>query len=136
MGRKPTAKPKSTASVLTAEEFRELHGKKKSLRKRSNKEINREMTESFLRQCKEAGLPNPLCEYRIYAVRKWRVDFLFARPRILAVEIEGFGHNKIIKFGKDMEKYNELTFSGIPLLRFTVKQVFSGFAVKQIKRLL
>ncbi len=54
----------------------------------------------------------------------------------LAVEIEGFGHHHLKDFRKDMEKYNELTFRRIFLLRFTVKQATDGTAIKEIQRFL
>lgn len=124
---------------MTAKEFQAKHGKKKTLRKKTNAQINKEMTESFLRQCKEIGLPIPECEYKFHPTRKWKIDFAIYVPYKmywLAVEIEGYGHNRIGNFTRDMEKYNELAFAGISLLRFTVKEVMSGKAIEQLKRIL
>lgn len=41
----------------------------------------------------------------------------------LAIEIEGYGHQKSNRFHKDMEKYNRAAIEGWRLLRFTVSQV-------------
>ena len=66
----------------------------------------------------------PIKEYKFHPVRKWRIDYFFETPaKKLAVEIEGGvwvkgRHTRGSGFVKDMEKYNELTRSGIFLLRF------------------
>ncbi len=56
----------------------------------------------------------------------------------IGVEIEGLHgrHQSIGGFLNDMEKYREITIAGIRLLRFTVKEVFDGTAIREIKRLL
>ncbi len=122
---------------MTAKDFQAKYGKQKTLRKKSNAEINAEMTASFLAQCEDAGLPKPLCEFKFHHDRKWRIDFCFVtKAKIVAVEIEGFGHHHLKDYFKDIEKYNELSHAGILLLRFTVKDVETGYAIAQIRRIL
>ena len=72
-------------------------------------------------------LPIPVREHRFHPTRKWRFDLAFIKEK-LAIEIEGgvwiIGrHNRGAGFIKDMEKYNEATFYGWKLLRFTPDDV-------------
>jgi len=86
----------------------------------------------FVKTLEGMGVPSPVREFRFHPVRQWRVDFfwdysaLFNGP--LALEVEGGAwisgrHNRPIGFAKDMEKYRELTFSGIWLLRYQPNQL-------------
>lgn len=88
------------------------------------------------KQCKIAGLPEPITEYKFHPKRKWRLDYFFPSLK-LAVEKEGAvwiggRHNHPVGFLKDVEKYNELTLSGIALMRFTPQQIQSGEAIFKI----
>jgi hypothetical protein len=54
--------------------------------------------------------------------RRWEFDIAVICCK-LAIEIEGFGHQKSNRFIRDMEKYNRLAIEGWRLLRFTPSQV-------------
>jgi hypothetical protein len=100
-------------------------------------------------QCRAVGLPEPLVDkYRFHPTRKWRLDLYWAyvMPRgmsenleDLAVEIEGGAwiggrHTRGAGFESDIEKYNELMFAGINLLRVTPAMVQDGTALGLIER--
>ncbi len=104
--------------------------------------------ELFLKQCKEAGLPEPETEHQFAKPRKWRFDFAFIvetqlllvtlRNRI-AVEIEGGlyvkgGHSRGAAYEKNLEKYNEATIRGWQLYRFSTGQVKDGTAIAFMKK--
>ena len=81
----------------------------------------------------ETGIPKPELEYRFHPTRKWRFDLAFIKEK-LAVEIEGAvlimgRHNRGAGFVKDMEKYNEATYLGWHIARFTPADVKSGKAL-------
>lgn len=52
-------------------------------------------THEFLRQIKNAGLPEPAKEYRFHPVRLWRLDFAYPEKKI-AVEIDGGGWGRVV----------------------------------------
>jgi hypothetical protein len=89
---------------------------------------------------KIAGLPQPQCEACFHPRRKWRIDYFWPEFR-LAVEIEGGvfikgRHVTGVGSVSDMEKYNFLTLYGLRLLRFTPRQVKSGYATAFIRAFL
>jgi hypothetical protein len=89
---------------------------------------------------KIAGLPRPQCEACFHPRRKWRIDYFWPEFR-LAVEIEGGVFVKgrhVTGTGSigDMEKYNFITLYGFRLLRFTPRQVRSGYATALIRAFL
>jgi hypothetical protein len=89
---------------------------------------------------KIAGLPRPQCEACFHPRRKWRIDYFWPEFR-LAVEIEGGvfikgRHVTGVGSVSDMEKYNFLTLYGLRLLRFTPRQVKSGYATAFIQAFL
>ena len=91
----------------------------------------------FIEHIKARGLPIPEKEARFHPIRRWRVDYLF-RDQKLAVEQEGGSwiggrHNRPIGYQKDMEKYNQLAMQGYWLLRFTPKEVSTGYAADVVK---
>lgn len=73
-------------------------------------------------------------EYRFHPDRRWRFDFLIGEW--LAVEVEGAPgsgrHTTYKGFTADCEKYNAAALMGFRLLRFTSKQVQSGYALETI----
>ena len=89
---------------------------------------------------KIAGLPQPQCEACFDPRRKWRIDYFWPEFK-LAVEIEGglFTRGRHVtgtgSIG-DIEKYNFLTLYGLRLLRFTPRQVKSGYAPAFIRAFL
>ena len=89
---------------------------------------------------KLAGLPSPQHEASFHPKRKWRIDYFWPQFN-LAVEVEGGVFIKgrhVTGIGSvgDMEKYNYLTLFGFRLLRFTPRQVKSGYASAFIRALI
>lgn len=72
------------------------------------------------------GIPEPLCEYRFDAVRKWRFDFAWPDNK-LAVEIDGGlfvngGHNRGAYLLQQMAKQNAAMLQGWTVLRYSPNQ--------------
>lgn len=94
----------------------------------------------LLAQIRLCGLPEPEMEYRFHSVRKWRFDFCWT-DRMIAVEVEGGTwaggrHTRPQGFEKDSEKYNEATWLGWRVYRYTGKAITSGQAVQEIEKYL
>lgn len=97
----------------------------------------------FPAMCVQAGLPEPVAEFRFAPPRKWRFDWLFITHR-LALEIEGGVWAS--KNGKksrhfhgagaiaDMEKYAEAAILNYRVIRVTTKDFQSGKAIDLLKR--
>ena len=71
---------------------------------------------------KAAGLPKPERDVRFHETRRWRVDFLWREPWMIACEVEGGvwvrgRHTRGSGFLRDLEKYNELALAGYILIR-------------------
>lgn len=93
----------------------------------------------FDRQCHLAGLPRPVAEFRFAPPRRWRFDWAFTLPYLLAVEVEGGAwvggrHTRGAGFVKDMEKYNAATLQGWKVLRVVPKQIADGSALMLVER--
>ncbi len=73
----------------------------------------------------------PAREFLFASPRKWRFDFCFP-DRMLAIEVDGFGHNRQHNFEKDLAKLNCAAMLGWAVLRFTTAQVKSGEAIAVI----
>ena len=83
-------------------------------------------------------IPIPEFEHKFHPTRKWRFDMAFMKDKV-AVEVEGAiwvqgRHTRGSGFAKDMEKYNEATFYGWKVLRFSTNDVKSGVALKFLKK--
>jgi len=94
----------------------------------------------FDQQCRLAGLPEPMAEYRFHETRKWRIDWCFVAEKI-ALEVEGGmfiagRHSRGAGAVKDMEKYNTLACMGYRLIRVTPKQIANGEALNWVDRIL
>lgn len=94
---------------------------------------------TLLSQILHSDLPPPERQVRFHPTRRWQVDFLWRSPKTLAVEVEGaiwvYGrHNHPTGFAKDVEKYNQLTLCGIPLLRFHSNMIHDGTALQTIRK--
>lgn len=78
-------------------------------------------------------------EVKFHPDRKWRFDFANL-VLMIAIECEGVvadgkGRHQTAKgYTADCEKYNEATVLGWRVLRFTRKQVESGYAIDVIQR--
>ena len=72
---------------------------------------------SFGLMVAQAGLPDPVCEYRFHATRRWRFDFAWP-DRLFAVEIEGISpdgggrHQRLPGFLADAEKHEAALLAG------------------------
>ncbi len=114
-----------TQQRMTAEAFRQM--------------VGADMPRTLPEQCKWAGLPEPVKEYR-FCERRWRFDFAWP-DRKLAVEVEGGvwtsgRHVRGKGYLGDMTKYNRASALGWTMLRFTPDQVRSGVALNEIRAVL
>jgi len=72
-------------------------------------------------------------EYRFDKPRRWRIDFYYQYGDYkLAIEIEGFGHQKQNRFTADIEKYNTLAQLGYELIRLTSDMI----TVQELERII
>ena len=110
------------------------------------------MSESYLERItelliKEAGLPEPIREFRFCEGRRWRCDFVWIFPperfplKGVILEIEGgifskSRHTSGKGFTADAEKYNEAALMGFIVLRVTKYHLITGQAMKWVKRAL
>lgn len=95
---------------------------------------------TFDQQCRLAGLPEPMAEYRFHDKRKWRVDWCFVAEKV-ALEVEGGAwvggrHTRGAGFLKDCEKYNTLACLGYRLIRVTPQQIENGEALNWAAKIL
>lgn len=79
-------------------------------------------------------------EVRFHPTRKWRFDFAVPDLKI-GIECEGLTrptdksrHTTNSGFEKDCEKYNSAALRGWAVLRFTYRQIRSGYALGMIER--
>lgn len=95
---------------------------------------------SLDQQCRYAGLPVPVPEFKFHPHRRWRFDW--ALPALsVAVEVEGGAwiggrHTRGAGFERDLEKYAEALILGWVVLRVTPKMIADGRAVTWLARLL
>ena len=100
------------------------------------------LEETFALHLRSCPLPEmPEREYKFHPTRKWAFDFAWPTQK-LAVECEGgteFGksrHSYGKGFENDAEKYNEANLMGWRVLRFTLHQIESMQAIKQVREAL
>jgi len=77
----------------------------------------------------DAGLAEPVAEYRFHQRRRWRLDYAWPAA-FVALEVEGGvwtrgRHTRPTGFLKDMEKYNTATALGWAVLRCTPQTILS-----------
>lgn len=94
----------------------------------------------FERQCRAAGLPAPVLEFRFHETRRWRFDYAWPE-RLLAMEVDGGGwvqgrHSRGRGIEADCEKFAEALVRGWRVLRVTPAQVKSGAALGWVQALL
>ncbi len=102
-----------------------------------------DLEDELLRQMREAGLPEPIREFKFAKEamgRQWRMDFCWP-DKLVAVEVEGGlyvngRHNRGAGYESDMDKYNSATLLGYRILRVGAKLIKSGDAVNIIEQLL
>lgn len=87
-------------------------------------------------QIVDAGLPEPVREFRFHPVRGWRADFAWPEHKLL-LEIEGGiwlqttghhgkGHAHPERFESDVDKYNAAALLGYWVLRATARTLDDG----------
>lgn len=82
----------------------------------------------FLKAVREAGFPEPICNYRFFPERMWRGDFAWLAPagnqiKGVIFEVEGFGrHQRYVGYKNDCEKYSTAASQGWLVLRATTAQ--------------
>lgn len=77
--------------------------------------------------CRQAGLAEPVPEYRFHPHRKWRADYAWPMHRVI-VEIDGGAwsggrHTRGAGFVADLEKLNAAALLGYAVLRYTPQQL-------------
>jgi len=95
---------------------------------------------SLDQQCKAAGLPEPIREYRFCATRKFRFDYAWEFLK-LAAEVDGSiwtggRHSRGAGIESDCEKVNLAVELGWQVCRFTTSMVADGRALNTLQRLL
>lgn len=108
----------------------------------------KELEDLFAYQVVQAGLPEPIREYKFHSAnptaygeprRRWQCDFAWPELRLI-VEIEGGTDNprnpgrhlRVTGFAGDCEKYNVAELYGWHVFRFTGKMVRTGAAIALI----
>lgn len=80
-------------------------------------------------------------QYRFAFPRKWKADFFLPKHNAL-VEVEGgtyYGksrHTSGEGYEKDAEKYNQASYMGFKLYRYTTRQVMNETAIKHLLEVL
>lgn len=119
---------------MTAEEFR-----KSGLQVRGSQRPVTDYKADLLRQMRDAGLPEPVAEFRFHADRKWRFDYAIEDLKI-GIEYDGGifdklpSHSSVGGILRDIEKLNEAQLDGWIVVRVTPASVANGTALRYIKR--
>ena len=106
----------------------------------AQKIIMSKLEEKMLQKIMEAGLPEPIREFKFHKSRKWRFDFCWPEAQV-ALEVEGGTwvkgrHARPKGFAEDCEKYAEAALAGWTVLRVTGEHIASGQAVEWLRRAL
>jgi len=101
-----------------------------------------ELEAMLLLHIRATGLPEPEREHHFAKdiKRYWQFDYAWVAQRV-AAECEGATwsqgrHTRGAGFAADCVKYNEATLRGWRVLRFTLDQIKSGYAVDALARAL
>ncbi len=94
----------------------------------------------MLEKIREAGLPEPVREYKALKDRQYPWDFAWPKQRLL-VEIQGGiyqrgAHSRGAGIERDMEKLNLATLAGYRSLQFSRGMIEDGTAVETIRKAL
>lgn len=92
----------------------------------------------------DAGLPEPVREFKFHPVRGWRADFAWPSHSLL-LEIEGGvwlvttgqhgkGHAHPERFEQDVEKYNAAALMGFHVLRATARTIQNGNMIADLEQ--
>lgn len=107
------------------------------------KRLARHATEADLeRQIVDAGLGQPVREWRFHPPRRWRFDLAFVLEK-LAIEVDGGTwkgaagrHTNGVGYEADLVKQNQAVLDGWTVLRFTTAMVKDGRALETIREAL
>ena len=91
-------------------------------------------------QCRAIGLPPPVGEYRFHPVRRWRFDYAWKLPTMVALEVQGGiwtggKHGRGSGIVKDYEKLNHAQANGWTVLQLTPQQVKAGELTQWLRKL-
>jgi len=124
---------------MSEAEFRKQFCKKPPKKKNSLiPRIDSELEEELAFQLKVIGLNGFTRQYKFHPDRQWKLDFYRDG---WGIEVNGGGwnagrHNRNpLTMGKDYEKWNSATESGIRILFYTGEQIKDGTAIAQIERI-
>lgn len=90
----------------------------------------------FAAQLAEAGLPEPIRQFRFHPKRRWRADFAWPAWKLL-IEVDGgtwmkapdgrgVGHAHPTRYASDIDKLNAAALAGWTVLRCTDKHIADG----------
>lgn len=91
----------------------------------------------LLKQIEEAGLPEPVLEYRFDEIRRWRFDAAWVSEKV-SIEVNGgvYSGGRHVR-GKgiegDMEKKNSAQMQGWMVLEYSTGQVKAGYAIRDLR---
>lgn len=98
--------------------------------------------ERVLKTLKEAGLPEPIEEFKfaagtLYDGRQWLSDYAYP-DRLLLIEIEGGvysqgRHTRGTGYANDCEKYSACNTLGYTLLRFITQDIGTDYMKQAVK---
>jgi len=99
-----------------------------------------DLEETLALLMRDAGLPEPVREYRFCPTRKFRLDFAWPAHK-LGVEVQGGtwikgGHTTGGGLERDYDKLNTASAGGWTVLMFSRKMIESGYAVEMIKQVM
>lgn len=86
-------------------------------------------------QLKAAGIGGWVREYRFAPQSAHRFDFAWP-VRLVAVEVDGWGHHHLNRFQSDHAKLNLAVLCGWRVLRVFPAEIASGEALQMIEKLL
>jgi len=97
----------------------------------------KDMLELMLKSQHSDGL---VSEYRFHPTRRWRFDWAYPEKKI-AIEYEGVyrgksRHTTVTGYTGDCEKYNQATYLGWQVYRFTAAMVETGQTYDLLKDIL
>ncbi len=83
-----------------------------------------EATFDYLLRVLAPDLPEPVTEYRFHPTRRWRFDYCWPAPFMVAVELDGGAysngrHTRGAGYEADAEKLNTAVVLGWRVVRFT-----------------
>lgn len=102
--------------------------------------IKSSLEQLFYLLVKANNVPMYISEYKFHPARKFRADCAYPDKMIL-IELEGgvFNNGRHVRpmgFTNDCEKQNCAALLGYRVLKFTTKQVESGYAIEVLKEIL